>query len=90
MDPATLKQFPGFGRRRSPKDDCKNVMEALVWAEPELPIPDFRQLTAYNIDKIRQSQQQRDDQMFGGTMNAVGRGRKTPLQVQQIAMQRSP
>lgn len=35
MDPSMLKQFPGFGRRRSPKDDCKNVKEALVWREPD-------------------------------------------------------
>ena len=35
MDPSMLKQFPGFGRRRSPRDDCKNVKEALVWREPD-------------------------------------------------------
>lgn len=35
LDPAALKQFPGFGRRKSPRDDCKNVKEALVWREPD-------------------------------------------------------
>ena len=35
MNSAQLRGFKGFGRRKSPKDDCKDVREALVWREPD-------------------------------------------------------